>query len=59
MQWAPITLEINLFLEWASGEYHTKSMITSLALFKLIESHFFPVGIESHPGAPLPNVRNY
>ena len=56
MQWAPITGEINLFLEWASGEYHLKSMVTSLALLKLMA--VFSVGIESHPGAPLPNVRN-
>ena len=56
MQWAPITGEIIFFLEWASGKYHLKSMVTSLALFKLMA--VFPVGIESHPGAPLPNVRN-
>jgi len=57
VQWAPITGEIIFFLEWASGEYHLKSMVTSLALFKLMA--VFSVGIESHPGAPLPNVRNY
>ena len=56
MQWTPITGEINFFLDWASGEYHSKSMITSFTRFKLIA--IFPTGIESHPGATLPNVRN-